>query len=487
MIDSGAYFRQAAYPYSATETCPGHTTIATGALPRSHGIVANGWYDRASQRSVVCTTDVTKPVTIGGGDVYESHGPVFMRLPTLADELRAQSSTGARVVSLSLKARASIAMAGHGGQSVAWLEDAGSWATSTTYGSVASLAADKFVRAHPVDRDYERVWKLLRTPATYSFVDDGLAEQAPDGWTTTFPHSLSRPAGPDRIFFDNWRRTPFSDEYLGQMAAALSADLGRGTGTDMLAVSFSATDYVGHRFGPRSLEVQDTLARLDITIGTLLDALDIFVGRGRYVVALTADHGVAPLPEQQTAFGIDAGRVAAVDIQTAIANALKPAIGSTPIFMPGSTESGNNTSDIYFTADTLAKLQSSAAVRRTVTDAVERVPGIAKAYWAADVQNAGPDSAAELRSIALSYSADRNGDLMIVTKPYWIGSSGGTGHGTSYAYDQRVPVVLSGFGIRPGRYDDSASPADIAPTLAHLAGITLAHADGRVLGEAVIK
>lgn len=487
LIDSGAYFRQAAYPYSATETCPGHATVATGALPRSHGIVANGWYDRASQRSVVCTTDVAKPVAIGGGDAYESHGPALLRLPTLADELRNQSATSAHVVSLSLKARAAIAMAGHGGDTVAWLEDAGAWATSTSYGTSALTKANAFVRAHAVDRDYDRVWNLLRSPASYSFTDDGVAEQAPDGWTVTFPHSLSRPAGPDRIFYDNWRRTPFSDDYLGQMAAALGKDLGHGVGTDMLAISFSATDYVGHRFGPRSLEVQDTLARLDVTIGTLLDALDASVGRGRYVVALTGDHGVAPIPEQQTPFGADAGRVVVADVHAAIAAALKGTIGSATAFMPGSTDAGNNSSDIYFTPETLAKLQATPSARRAVTDAVERVPGIAKAYWASEVQNAGPGSAPDLRGIALGFNADRSGDLLIVTKPYWVPGSGGTGHGTAYGYDQRVPVVLSGFGIRAGRYDESASPADIAPTLAHLVGITLARADGRVLGEALIK
>ena len=487
LIDSGAYFRQAAYPYASTETCPGHATVATGALPRSHGIVANGWYDRATQRSIVCTTDLAKPVAIGGGDAYESHGPGLLRLPTLADELRNQSATGAHVVSLSLKARAAIAMAGHGGDTVAWLEDAGTWATSTSYGGSVLTKADAFVRAHSIERDYDRIWNLLRPAATYAFSDNGAAEQAPDGWTTKFPHSLSRPAGPDRIFVDNWRRTPFSDEYLGQMAIALGKDLGRGAGTDMLAISFSATDYVGHRFGPRSQEVQDTLARLDVTIGTLLDALDASVGRGRYVVALTGDHGVAPIPEQQTPFGIDAGRVVVADVQSAIEAALKGTIGSGPVFMTGSTEAGNNSSDVYFTADTLAKLQATPSARRAVTDAVERVAGIAKAYWASEAQSAGPGSAPDLRSIAQSYSADRSGDLLIVTKPYWVPGSGGTGHGTAYAYDQRVPVVLSGFGIRAGRYDESATPADIAPTLAHLVGITLPRADGRVLGEALIK
>lgn len=485
LVDSGAYFRQAAYPYFATETCPGHATVGTGALPRTHGIVANGWYDRGAKQAVVCTTDVTKPVAVGGGEAYESHGARYLRVPTLADELRAQSSA-ARVVSLSLKARASITMAGHAGDAV-WLEDAGAWASSSQFISQVPATIGAFVRAHPVGKDYERVWTLLRTPASYMGTDDGLAEQSPDGWTAVFPHSLSRPAGPDRIFYDNWRRTPFSDEYLGLMAAAAAKDLGHGAGTDMLAVSFSATDYVGHRFGPRSLEVQDTLARLDVTIGKLLDALDASVGRGRYVVALTGDHGVAPLAEQQQALKLDAGRFAASDIQTAIEGALKSTIGGSDYFMPGSKDAGNNASDVYFTPDTLAKLLATPSARRAVSDAVEKVPGVARTYWASEVLSAGGDAAPDLRAFALSFNADRNGDFLVIPKPYWLSSTGGTGHGTMHLYDQRVPILLMGFGIRPGRFDASVTPADIAPTLAQLAGVTLAKADGHVLHEAIVR
>ena len=484
LLDSGAYFDQAAYPYAATETCPGHTTVATGSLPRTHGIIANGWYDRATQKPVVCTTDVTKPIAIGGGDAYESHGVRNLRVPTLADELRAQVPGGARVVSLSLKARAAIAMAGHGGETVAWFEDAGAWATSTTYTKTTPAAADAFVRAHPVDHDYERQWNPLRPAASYAFPDDGLAEQAPDGWTIFFPHSLSRPAGPDRIFYDNWRKTPFSDEYLGQMAVALSKGFTRRSGTDMLAVSFSGLDYVGHRFGPRSIEVEDTLARLDVTIGTLLDALDASVGRGRYVVALTGDHGVAPIPEQEAATGVEAGRMGAADIQAPVEAVLTAALGAGSHFMPGSTDSGNNTTDLYFTPEVLEKLAASPTLRRAVIAAAERAPGIARAVWASELP--GSDDP-DMRALWLSFNPDRNGDLLLIPKPYWVAASGGTGHGTSFGYDQRVPVVLMGAGIKPGRYSAPATPADIAPTLARLAGVTLSHADGRLLSEAIIK
>lgn len=484
LVDTGAYFRQAAYPYAATETCPGHATVATGTFPRTHGIVANGWYDRATERPIVCTTDAVEPVSIGGGNVYESHGVRNFRVPTFADELRAQSPGGARVISLSLKARAAIAMAGHAGDGVAWLEDSGAWASSTTYGKAPNRVIDAFVRAHPIEQDETRVWNLLRPAATYAFVDDGVAEQVPDGWTTKFPHSLSRPAGVDRIFYDNWRRTPFADEYLGQMAAAAAKSLGDESGTDMLAISFSALDYVGHRFGPSSFEVQDTLARLDVTLGALFDSLDVSVGRGQYVVAMSSDHGVVPLPEQTAAIGLDAGRIVPADILTAIDAVLTPALGAGPHFMRGSEAAGNASTDVYFTPSVLEKLAARPELRQSVAAAAARVPGIARAVWPSEL---GSSDQPDLRATALNYIADRSGDLLLIPKAYWFAGTGGTGHGTSYDYDQRVPIMLMGFGVRPGRYNDAATPADIAPTLARLTGITLSRTDGRVLANGITR
>jgi hypothetical protein len=130
---------------------------------------------------------------------------------------------------------------------------------------------------------------------------------------------------------------------------------------------------------------------------------------------------------------------------------------------------------------------ATPTARRAVSDAVEKVPGVAKTFWAADVIGAGPDASPDLRAFGLSFNADRNGDFLVIPKPYWLSSSGGTGHGTMHLYDQRVPVMFMGFGIRPGRFDAPITPADIAPTLAQLAGVTLAKADGHVLHEAIVR
>ena len=182
----------------------------------------------------------------------------------------------------------------------------------------------------PIEGDYGRTWTKLLPESDYLYADDAEGERAPAGWTRTFPHVLKGAgAAPDEAFYDLWEESPFSDAFLGRLAEASidALKLGQGRGTDYLAVSFSALDFVGHDFGPRSHEVQDVLARLDRTLASLIAHLDRTVGRDRYVLALTADHGVSPVPEQMAALGLDAGRVVTPDLIARIDRALEPFLG----------------------------------------------------------------------------------------------------------------------------------------------------------------
>lgn len=484
LIDNGAYFPLAAYPYSGTLTCAGHATIGTGAFPRTHGMIANAWFDRASKRSTACTEDATvTSVPFGGRAGAEHHGPKWLLTTTFADELRNQSTTAPHIASFSLKARADIGMVGHAGDLVVWHEDNGTWATSSAFAQSARADIDAYERARPIEQQYGRIWDRLLPPAAYFFADDGTGEQSPSGGTTAFPHPLTRPGGKvDQTFINNWERTPFVDERLADMAITFSEPFGKGTGTDMLAVSFSALDYVGHAFGPKSQEVQDVLARLDVQLGKLFDALDRRVGAGQYVVGFSADHGVAPIPEQVTAMGLDAGRFTAASVNARILEAWKAFTpdGANPI-------ASSNGTDIYFTPAALTVLHGNTAARRAVTEAAVSAPGISRAYWGDELEPSSAGDDGTKRAEMLSYVSGRSADLLLVPKQYWMAASGGTTHGTPYAYDQRVPLVLMGFGIRPGRYLTTATPADIAPTFALLTGITLPRAEGRPLTEAVVR
>ncbi len=259
-------------------------------------------------------------------------------VPTFADEMRRQRS--AHVVSLSLKARSAIMMAGHGGDAVTWLSDSlDGWTTSTAFATAPVPQVKEFVTANPIEADYGKTWNLLLPAVSYADPDAGVGETPPPGWTRSFPHVLRGNQGdslPTDAYYTQWERSPFADAYLGRMAAALaeSMQLGKHDTTDMLAVSFSSPDLVGHGFGPRSHEIREMYENLDRTLGTLFDHLDRLVGPDQYVVALSADHGVTEIPEQLRAEGRDGGRIDAQAIAQAVEQAAINAAGPGPLRPP---------------------------------------------------------------------------------------------------------------------------------------------------------
>jgi predicted AlkP superfamily pyrophosphatase or phosphodiesterase len=492
LLQEGAWFRAAAYPYAATETCPGHATISTGALPATHGMVANAWWDRDSQKMTTCTGDPSvKNTAYAGGTAQGGDSAWRMRVPALADELRFQAGGAARVVSFSLKARAAITMGGHKADAVTWF-DSGSWVTSSPYGTMPFI--EGFVKAHPMKADYGKSWALSLPKNDYLYDEKATGTAAPPGWELAFPHVLHGKAdGSDagQVFYEQWSSSPFADTYLTRLAenSVDQLGLGKGGGTDFLAVSYSTVDYVGHAFGPRSWEIQDILVRLDKDLGELFAHLDAKVGRGNYVVAFSADHGVVPIPEDMQKTGADAGILHVPEVQEKIEKALEPFNYSKPIVARIAS------SDVYFSAGVYEKLQNDATAMRAVLDAIRFVPGVAEVYRGEELRDRPATQSPIRRAEANSYFAGRSGDLLIVPKPYWlisgspanVPSKGGTGHGTPYNYDQHVPIFLMGWGIEHGEYFSAVTPADIAPTLASLCGVTLATRDGRVLGEALKK
>jgi len=476
MVTKGAWFRQAAYPYLTTVTCAGHATISTGSFPHAHGVFKNVWWDRDARKQMTCTedptaTDVGYGITVAGGD-----SPYRLLAPTFADQMRTRRQ--AHVVALSLKERSAIMLAGHGSDAVTWLvSEFGGWATSSAYTGTGVPAVKAFIDVNPVAADFGKTWDRLLPASSYSGADDGLGEAPPSGWTRRFPHTLNGTAGKaDAGYVAQWEHSPFADAYLGRFAAALvqSLQLGHHEGTDVLAVSFSAPDIIGHAFGPRSHEVQDTYARLDQTIGTLFDQLDAIVGKDEWVVGLTADHGVTPIPEQLVAEGKDAGRIDSAGIVDAIEQVLRPALGE------GRHVAAISANDIYFEPGVYASIRTSTTLAGAVIAAIAARPGIQRVFRSHAVRGGGQSRDPLLRAAALSYFPGRGGDLIIAARPGWMISSDGTTHGSATADDQRVPIMFLGRGVKPGRYQQAASPADLAPTLAALCGFAM-KAEGRRL------
>lgn len=491
LVNEGAWFRQAAYPYETTVTCVGHTTISTGAFPMTSGIVANAWYERDEEggaKSVTCTADShVKNIGIGG-ETSGGDSPARLRVDTFSDALREQSGGGTRVVAFSLKARAAITLAGHRADAVAW-HDArtGAWATSAFYGASAPDFLTQYVTAHPVSADYGKTWSLLLPESAYLYNDPVDGRRTPNGWTTSFPHplrGLPTETAPGPAFYAQWDASPFSDAYMTRMAGAAvdSLKLGQGASTDFLAVSFSALDEIGHGTGPHSREVQDILANLDRDLGELFAHLDAKVGRGNYVVAFSADHGVAPIPEQAQRDGLGGGRVSSAAIRRAVNQLAAESIGDANAVAAFTDE------DLSFTAAAYEKLRKKPEALDGIIHAIEATPGVLRVFRPEELHPLPQTPDPILRAASLSYVPGRSGDLIVALKPYWIFSNtpnDGTTHGSANSYDQRVPLIFFGAGIHPGTFLGNASPADIAPTLAYLCGITLARVDGHLLTDAV--
>jgi len=481
LLADGAVFENAAYPYANTVTCAGHSTVATGALPRTHGIVGNTWWSRDSGGLVDCTIDTSpgaahisygRPAAVGNS----AH---LLTVPTIGDELRRQHP-GARVVSLSLKPDTAAMLAGHGGDVVLWFDGgAGAFVTSKAYAAGSNEDVADFFSTNRLTDELRSDWTLKKPVDAYVNADATPGQRPPAGRDGLFPHAIAGPAGPDPRSLGFWMQSPASDRYLGHMAAAMveKLRLGADESPDVLAVGFSALDLVGHAFGPDSREVEDVLVNLDDTIGDLLDVLDRRVGSSGYVVALTADHGVAPIPQAPAA-----GRVFTEDLEERIEDLLRTRWGLRDGYY--AVVRGPY---VYFGAGVLQRLRSDRAVWTDVLRAITTTPGVLRVLSADQLSPSSDDPI--VRTAALSFVPERSGDLVIVTQPGWVagGRNGtaATSHGTPHDYDRRVPVILFGNGVRPGRLTQAATPADIAPTLAYLAGTMLPRAEGRVLREAL--
>ena len=467
ILTKGAAFTEAAYPYANTRTCPGHATIGTGMLPAVHGMVDNTWYSTTTHEFIACTEDSqARSLPFGGQPGNETHSAKWYMVPNFADELKRQGNGRPRVVSLSLKARSAIGLGGHGGvnSTIVWKEDgAATFATSSALTAKPSAAVDAFVRSHPISLKQFETWERAKPEASYKYADQAPGEPANRG---TFPHLFNEPvrlSDTTASILDSWDGTPMADEYLGAMAEHLIAQeqLGQRQTTDFLAVGFSTLDIVGHDYGPRSHEVQDVLLRLDATIGRLLAVLDAKVGRDRYVLAFSSDHGVSTLPEQM----FPAPAAAAAEAQAEVASpAASPRPTSPTPPKPRSTSSsaGGTTSRPWrhrTCTSCPACSSGSAPTRRRCRPSRQPSSACAasqKLYWSADIAATTATTDPTLIGLRRSYYRGRSGDLVVVFERNWTGATGAN-HGSAAGLRHARPAGLSRSGHRC-RASTPASP-----------------------------
>lgn len=475
-LQRGANFAQARYEHSTTSTCPGHAVILTGSYGQNNGIIANNWFDVTRGRKTYCAEDTTTTLI---GSTEPGRSPRNLFGATVGDVLKMNTGGRSKVVTVSAKDRSAIMLGGHLADAAYWIVDT-LFVTSTYYRTELPAWAREFNASHPISKYFGRKWERLLPAAAYAGMgpDDEPAERDEAGLGRVFPHPVA-----DGDAFD---LSPFLNEVTAQFAmrAVTAEGLGKDTIPDLLGISFSANDRVGHAFGPESHEVMDVTVRLDRLLGRLFGFLDRTVGLANVMIVLTADHGVAPMPEVLARLhpGTTARRLNPAVIDTAVNAAMVARYGAAAA--PGWIIY-HDTPLLYLNRAALEAhripLEEAQEVART---AVLSVPGVHEALTAAELIRLR-DGGAESGSVR-SFHPARSGDVYYRLEPYWQADDEGAGtdHGSGWLYDQRVPLLWYGRGVGAGTYQGAAAVADIAPTLsAYLGLIGPGGAQGRVLRE----
>jgi predicted AlkP superfamily pyrophosphatase or phosphodiesterase len=454
LLKEGAVFTNAHFEHAPTATAVGHSVIFTGAFPSSSGIVGNEWYDRASKRQVTSVSDDS--VTLLGAPGTSAASPRRLLAPTVGDVLKRTGKS--RVISISLKDRSAILPGGRASDAAYWYDTkTGNVVSSSYYMKELPAWVVEFNTRRLVDQYAGRDWTPLGNGP---------------------PLVRLPPGGPE--YFNRLTASPFGNELLVELAqAAVRAEkLGRGPATDLLSVSFSSNDYVGHRWGPDSPHVRDVSLRTDLLLGAFLQFLDSEVGRENLLLVFTSDHGVAPIPEELPAG--KGGRISEKTLFEAIEKRLGGRFGEGPWVV------GRAGPAPYLDHERAAQRKVPlAALRREAAEALRQVRGVARVYTAEELASGRGGDEID-RRVRNGYHAERSPDLFPVAERLWVFGSERASHGSPYDYDAHVPVIFLGPGIRAGRYDRRIALNDVAPTLAALLGLRAPEASaGKPLREVV--
>jgi predicted AlkP superfamily pyrophosphatase or phosphodiesterase len=502
----GASWTQANYDHMPTYTAPGHSTLMTGAWPAETGIIGNDWPDRDTGKFVTSVTD-TGAVLLGGGEGDVASSPRRLMASTLGDELRLQTNDRSKVIGISSKDRSAILPAGRHANAAYWFNQrTGRMVSSNYYFNQLPAWVQSYNDTHPADKFFGAKWERLLPESEYlkragldSPVWENIGTVAGD--TNAFPHVVTGGASsPNPNFYLALDYTPFSNDLLLSFAeqAITNEKLGADDDTDVLTVSFSANDYVGHRYGPYSQEAMDISLRVDRSIAALLDFVNAQVGLQNALVVFTADHGVAPIPEHANALGLPGGRIKGEDVLRAMR------LGINARFNPKNTQpdptldyvqkfgdrDGFYNGNLYFNPVALKRDGiNQEEIERVACEAAMTVPGISRCFTRTQLLSgeiAPADPVA--RRVFHGFYPRRSGDLVVVYEAFkyldsvYIPAT----HGSPYSYDTHVPLIIMGAGLTPGSYIQAATPADIAPTLASVLGVQApSNTVGRVLSEGI--
>lgn len=484
LVNQGYFCRNTHYNYAPTYTAPGHASVYTGATPAVHGIIGNNWFVREENKSTYCTDDHSVK-TVGSTSTAGEMSPANMWTNSITDELRLTTNLQAKVIGISLKDRGSILPAGHLANAAYWFDsENGAFITSTYYMQALPDWVSKFNAKDKAKEYLSKEWNTLLPIAQYaeSLEDDNVYEGLLKGEAkAVFPHLLPKIYTEDG--YELIRSTPFGNSLVKDFAleAIQTEKLGKGNATDFLAVSFSSTDYIGHKYGPRSIELEDTYLRLDRDLAQLLTFLDTYLGKEKVLVFLTADHAGAEVPAYLESVKVPAGYFASKQHMQQLKGYLYQTYSDSLV-----TSFINQ--QVYLNDKVMEeKKLNKEEVQQAIAQYVLKMTGVASSATALAMQRY--EYTQGINSLLQrGYHARRSGDVMVNLLPQWMEySKTGTTHGSPYTYDTHVPLLWYGWTIKPGSSVSYVAITDIAPTLAFILKTSLPNGTTGKPIEALVK
>lgn len=469
MMRHGAWYPNCHHRHAFTVTAPGHAALLTGADPMSHGIIGNAWFDRATGKSINCVEDA-EATAVGAPAQGYGVSPRNLLVPTLGDELKLRTGGKSKVLGVSLKDRAAVLMTGRSADAAYWFDEtSGNWITSTYYRSDLPGYLRNFNDGPAMKAAVGKPWELLLAADRYQQIvpDDNPYETNVPFFGRKFPHPM--PPEPNAVYYKLLEATPFGNEMTLAAASEIieQEKLGQDEHPDLLCVGLSANDYVGHAFGPQSLEVQDITLRTDLQLGAFVKFIESRLGDAPWVLALSSDHGVGPVPELAATLKLP-GLRNPLGEPKALAQRLEerlrsvfgtPAENAKLVLHAEPGEIYLNTTVRELAGDNLVKAQ------RLVQAALLELAPVAAAHTR-DELSAANSGQGLFEQFRLEFNPQRSGDVLFVLEPYAISGKNAATHGSPWNYDSHVPLLFLGHGVRPGRYANRVSPGAIGPTLA---------------------
>lgn len=468
MMQEGYLFKNANFSYIPTYTAPGHATIYTGTTPARHGIVANNWFDKAFGKSKYCVAD-SKYSSVGTQTEEGEKSPKNLVVTTIGDEMKLMNNNHSKVIAISLKDRSAVLPGGHKANAAYWLSKEGKWISSSYYMNKLPNWVSAFNSERPaafyLGKKWEPIFPIMEYEESYS--DDNDYEET-HKWESSpvFPHDfsvISKEHGYGVIKY-----TPMGNSMTKDFAiqAIKKEKLGKDKYTDLLAISFSPIDYIGHFYGPHSIEMEDAIIQLDVEIGQLFKYLDANIGKENVVYFLTADHGAVNVPKYLNDQKVPSGYFDGDACVKVLNSELKKKYGLDSV-----VENYIN-SQVHLTEELIKEKKLNIdEVKSEVISIISGFSGVSKVVSSIDLISGTNDLATQ--QVKNGYYEGRCGSLYIILKPGWIhNQSKGTSHGSGYSYDTHVPLIFMGANVKHGSSNQKVSIEDIAPTISSLINVS---------------